>query len=341
MRSRVRRLVLVGSIAVAPLAPSAARADGPAGDDFRARADAEFAEGKLLMDSGQTALACDRFAQSQRLDPRLGRLLNLAFCHELEGKTASAWREYNDAMALADQKGQAEREDFAREHAAAIAKKLSFVRFDIPDNAAALEVDGAWIARDRWATPMPLDPGEHKIVVGASNKTTRRAVVVVDATPGMQLVAVAPLDEGSSTVAGAAPAVAPPPSSVSVEAEAPHAARPGSPHAGAAHLPAYIAGGVAAAGLVAGAVFGLVALAKKGDADARCPGMACDAAGWSLVSDAKAAATASTISFGVAAIGGALAAGLYVLAPGRSARAARFTTVAGPRMAGIDLQGAW
>ena len=70
-----------------------ARADALPVGDTRAQADDEFNEGKRLMDAGDTAAACAKFAHSQELDPKLGRLLNLAFCHEQQGKTASAWSE--------------------------------------------------------------------------------------------------------------------------------------------------------------------------------------------------------------------------------------------------------
>src|SRR5271166_4812159 len=114
MPSRHREPVAIAALALLLAIPRVALADAPA-DDARAQADAEFAEGKKLLDDGQTAAACARFARSQDLDPKLGRLLNLAFCHEQEGKTASAWNEYNAAAALAAQKEQPDRVDFARE----------------------------------------------------------------------------------------------------------------------------------------------------------------------------------------------------------------------------------
>lgn len=303
-----------------------AQADAPPANDPRAEADVEFNQGKVLMDAGQTAAACARFARSQELDPKLGRLLNLAFCHEQEGKTASAWNEYNGAAALAEQKGQGERAQFAREHAAEVAKRLAFVHFDVPPNAAALEVDGAGLSRDKWATPLPFDPGEHKVVATAPGKKPRTMIVSVGAIPGLEDFPIEPLEDDSG---GRAPVGQPPP--------APRESRRSPPIFG--NVPAMIATGVGAGGIAVGAVFGLHAMSKKNAAASDCPDKLCDPDGRLLISAAQSAATVSTVGFGVGLVGAAAATWLFVRPLGSEAPSARMTAMVGPRLSGLAVEG--
>jgi hypothetical protein len=316
--------------------------DAPA-SEARAQADAEFNLGKKLMDDGNVSAACAKFAHSQELDPKLGRLLNLAFCHEQEGKTASAWSEYNGAAALAEQKGQAERVSFAREHAASVAKKLAFVHLDVPANAATLEVDGAGIARDKWPNPIPFDPGEHKLVVTAPGKKDIVSVFVVGTTPGMTDFHIAPLaDEGETP----APAETTAPPASPSPAQAPSAAAPAetapAPSTGPNRVPALAVAGGAGAALVVGTVFGLEAMSKRNDANsAGCVNKSCDSRGSSLISQAKTFATVSTIGFAVGLAGAGAATWLFVKPPGGDATSARLFPVVGREMAGLGMQGAW
>src|SRR6186713_2867899 len=101
-----------------------------AGD--KVAAESLFADGRRLLAQGKFAEACPKFAESQRLDPAIGTLLNLADCYEKVGRTASAWAAFREAAALSHHGGDAKREAVAKERAAALEAQLSTLAIAVP-----------------------------------------------------------------------------------------------------------------------------------------------------------------------------------------------------------------
>ena len=138
----------------------------------QAAAEALFDEGRRLAAAGKHAEACPKLEASQKLDPALGTLLNLADCNEKIGKTASAWAEYREAISLARQAGSAEREAFAADRAKALEAHLSTltIRAAGGDGAQALDVkrDGVAVDSATLGTPIPVDPGTHEITASGA-----------------------------------------------------------------------------------------------------------------------------------------------------------------------------
>src|SRR5258706_9611233 len=60
-----------------------------------------FDEGRALIKAGKVAEACTAFEGSQKLDPAVTTLLNLAECREQNRQLATAWGAFLDANRLA------------------------------------------------------------------------------------------------------------------------------------------------------------------------------------------------------------------------------------------------
>jgi hypothetical protein len=172
-----------------------------------------FDEGRRLMEASRFAEACAKLAESQKLDPASGTLLNLAVCHELVGKTATAWREYRQVLADPLTADQRERQHLARERIAGIEPQLARVTFELPHPVPGgfwLFLDDVPLIATSLSEAIPVDPGPHRVRYGAPDRAER--VSRFDTvTPGTTLsVRLAALDERRPVVAAPpGPPVAP------------------------------------------------------------------------------------------------------------------------------------
>ncbi len=264
----------------------------------KAAADALFKEGKELLDAGRVAEACGKLAESQRIDARLGTLLNLATCHETLGKTASAWAAYNEAAAQAAATRQGERERFARGKLAELEAKLSKLTLVVaePPPGLVVDLDGSELRAAALGTAIPVDPGPHVIEARAPGRVSWSIKVEAEPGPTEKRIDVPKLapEAVASPVAPAQPAAPP------VSAREPSKARV------AAGLGAFAAG---SAVLGAGVFFGLRTFALRDDAERDCVGDRCTQAGLDRYDDARASATLSTIAIPLGVV--LMAAGAY------------------------------
>lgn len=288
---------------VVVLLPRSAHAAGDA-----AAAEALFRDGMTLLDAGRYEEACQKLADSQRMDPASGTLLAVALCHEKQGKTASAWVEYVDAANLARKDGRADREASARKRATELEAQLS--RLTIRIAPGATETRGLEIRRNGEPVPvsvlgtaLPVDPGDY--VVEASAPTKRPARFAVRIAPGDQkLVDIPNLAD--------APSVAEPPAAPVRDASP--AADHGTMHP--RRIVGLIVGGVGVGSLAVAGVFGLSAISNADESRAICPTSRCDKReAFDLNRDADSAATLSNVFAGIGLV--ALAAGtvLFFTAP--------------------------
>lgn len=332
--------------AIALIAP---RAGAQSAGGAATVAEALFRDGVAAFDAGRTAEACDKFAESFRLDPANGTLLNVALCHERQGKTASAWAELSQLAGRAAQAGQKEREQLARTRAAALERRLSRAQIEIAPDAGVEEVrvDGQVLGRAAWGSPLPLDPGEHAFAFAGPGRDGALLHVVVQREVVTKVVA-------PSLAVAALPAVPREGDGARARADdagsAIDAGDPGRREHGARRALAYVTGGAGIVALGAGAYFGLRTLAKKSDGDAHCAGKLCDDEGMALQDQARASATASTVAFGVGLVGIAASTFLFLTSsPSPSsasasspARAAlRVVPSVGPGAGALRVEATW
>jgi hypothetical protein len=152
----------LGVLAAALLAPTPVSAQTAAGE-------AVSREAQRLLKAGRTHEACEKFAASQDMDPAIPTLLNLAACHEKEGRTATAFTEFSEAMSEAGSARDTKREATARSGMSRLLRILSRVKITVAGQTPGLEVklDGQALPASSLATSIPLDPGEHTVEASA------------------------------------------------------------------------------------------------------------------------------------------------------------------------------
>jgi hypothetical protein len=293
-----------------------------------------FKEGRTLVDQGKYAEGCRKLEESQRLDPGGGTLLNLALCHEKEGRTATAWTEFTEALGIARKDDRPQRADIAQQHIAALEPTLSRLTLQVPpaSDLPDLEVrrDGTAVRRAAWGTAMPIDPGDHVIEAFALGKLPWKQTVTVGGNAETKTLSVPPLDN------------------------APVVQKPAAPAGGSGQMPTtfvevrkpigaatWVAYGIGAAGIGVGTYFGIRALSEQSTADANCPQDLCNSQGASANADAIKFANISTVGFGVGVLGVGLGT-VLLLSRGSnttSSNAASNSSWFAPRAAAIDIHG--
>lgn len=256
-----------------------------------------FDQGRKLLAAKDYVGACTKFEESQRIDPGGGTLLNLALCNELQGKTATAWTLFDEALRWARRDGRPDREHFAREHLDALRPRLARLVVVVETGARvpALTVmrDGVTLGAASLGAALPVDPGNHVIEARAPGKRPFRTEISVreGAVGTVTITALEDLQPRQ------------------LEPPAPEhpVASPGQA-ADSARTWGTLLIGAGASVAVVGALFGLRALDHRGEANAICPERECPSRmAVALNDDAQASASISLLliagGLGVAGVG--------------------------------------
>jgi hypothetical protein len=273
------------STLVSAVPVSAQSASTQSASTERSMATQLFDDAQVLWRSGNVSDACPKLAESQRLDPQLGTLLNLGGCYEAVGKTATAWACFKDAVEIAAARHDP-REEKARKHLAGLEKSLS--RLSISVTPSALEnlvvsLDGAVVGKAAWGEAVPVDPGRHKLTAKAPGYVAWSSSVDVSTS--------------ADTVR------------ITVPALSPENAYSDSAPARASSFPVlgYALGGVGVVGIALGTVLLVERGSKLSDRDSVCPARQhCTSSDQAEVDSlTQSARTATTGAIASYAIGGA------------------------------------
>jgi len=296
-----------------------------------AEAEAMFNEGTKLMAAGKLAEACAAFDASNNLDPRAGTLISLGECREQNHQIASAWSAYKDALGRVK---DPRKRDIATAKVAELEPRLSHLTIIV----GAHKVDGLVITRNGkpvdaaiWDRSLPVDGGDYAIVASAPGYDDWKTSVTVAPEKADAKAELPALH--------AKPAAPPPPPSTTTTTDTDEPETPApSPWTPRRKIAIGVAG-VGAAGVITGAILGVVAKGKRDDAFKLCPDPAtpcADAArADALTASGHRFAIGADVGFAIAAAG-AIGAGVLWLTgkPESATRTALVPTANGLAVAG-------
>jgi hypothetical protein len=302
----IRRLACLTSLAGA-LASQGAHAQSAVPD--LPIAQALFEEARTLMTAGRYDEACAKLSESQHLDPASGTLLNLAVCHEKQGKTATAWAEYNDVLAITRKEGNLERQKIASQRIRELEPMLSHLSVSSPSEVVKrdlmIKLDGVQLGAAAWGMAIPVDPGVHFVEITAPGRKPWSGSVAVGSGGASSVVTVLALDPQENPAkrdtAGTGPAVA-----MSSERK----------------RLAYILGASGTLVLGSGIFFGVRAKSEWDERNAHCVGGICDEEAVGASKRAHNFALAADGAFGLGLIGLGLGAYFALTRPSQPTTAA-------------------
>jgi hypothetical protein len=256
-------------------------------------AEALFTEGRAAAKRGEFVTACPKFAESFRLDPAPGTLLNLADCEEATGKIASAWLHYRQVAEMFPKTD--DRVAYAHQRVQALEPHMPKLTIELAAGSSTdttVQRNGVSLGAASLGTPLPLDPGVHVIIVRSKGRIDRRYVVELGADQKQSVL----VDVGD---------LAPPPAPV----------QPDTSWWGPRRTAGVVLGSVGVAAVAAGAVTGVMVMDRKRALKDHCDAQnRCDTEGISLAQDGRTLSAVSTIAFITGVV--SIAAGTTLIATG-------------------------
>jgi len=327
--------------------PAVARADQSPSSASTSTADAAvaaelFAAGKALADARDYSGACPKFAESAKLDARVGTLARLAECEEKLGHLVAARLQWGRTRDLAARTRDPRADHALQEYNRidGIVPKVRFTLSGPPPAGMSISIDAESVDATVVGVAIPVEVGAHAIRATAAGKQPFTASVTTKADGAVTPVTIALEDAPPEPVA--------PPPVVGPVVVPPGPASPPSTWSGRKTAAVVVAGvGIVAIGV--GSVAGALSFGSWRDAKNECGGgcsLDVNMQGYNAaVTSKNTAATEANVSTAAFIAGGAALVGAAVLwftapkAEGSAGAAVRLVPSVGPGVAGLSLSG--
>ena len=259
-----------------------------------AAADELFRQGRAASEKRDFLTACAKFRESNRLDPAVGTLFNIADCEEKLGRLATSWTLFQEvAQRLPNDD---DRHGIALRRAQAIEPRVPRLTVHLAPSGRSdviVRRDGVELGAASLDTALPVNPGEHVVVVEAPGTQATQFRSSVGEGERAQL----DVKLGPAQVAVTAPDAS------------------GSAPGAGQRTAAYVIGGVGVAGLITGIVAGALVLDRKSTVNDNCVEKQCNRAGQDAVESGKTLGVVSTVGFIAGGLGLGTATYLFLSAP--------------------------
>ncbi|HEY3822308.1 MAG TPA: hypothetical protein VGL81_34320 [Polyangiaceae bacterium] len=303
-------------------------------------------EGRLLGQQGKWGDALERFRKAASLSARATPQLAfyVGYAEARVGKLVAADVDLRRAVELAHAANNEQVAKAARAELPELVARTPGLTIVVSGTAAPvnLQIDGGPLAVAALGSPVPLDPGDHTVVLRFASGQVTRQVSLVE-----HQHATITIDPPEGPAAAALPE-APIATPTTIAPTTPAAPVPETTGGGGRKILGVAAMGAGGAALVAGGVFYLLARSALSPVTSACPSSPCAApSGSPLPSDYHDAQTKQTISIVLAGAGAAVAAtGFILFLTGGSSSPPASTTTGfapwlGPTGGGASLRGSF
>ena len=306
-RRETGTLKAVAALALLTTVFTASSSAGAQGKDPAAAVEL-FQQGREALEAGDFDVACSRFAESQRFDPRVGTLLNLGHCEEARGHLADAFGYWQQAVHLAESTSDPRLEEASQRlhKCEARVPRLVLELSSRAPETVEIRRDGVTVARGVMGVALPVNPGGHTVLVSCPGHAARSyefqlsegETKTLELEPGAAVKVDTPKPDSRPSPK--------PPQPPPKKQLPPVSSSSNSRDWG------YVLTAVGLAGVTVGAATGLMLMSKDDTIDEHCNAdKRCDEEGAEAASDASTLEPINLVSWSVGIVG--LGAGGYLL----------------------------